>query len=42
VFVSGSVLGMGKASSRKNAEMIAADAALMALEGEETNGVHAE
>lgn len=42
VSVNGSVLGKGKSSGRKNAEMIAAEAALKALEGEGTNGLHAE
>lgn len=42
VTVNGSMLGRGVAPSRKNAEMAAAEMALGALEGEESNGLHAE
>lgn len=41
VEINGSVLGRGRAVSRKNAEMAAAEMALKALEGEEANGLHA-
>jgi ribonuclease-3 len=42
VSVKGSVLGTGRASSKKIAQEAAAAAALLVLEGEDVNGLHAE
>lgn len=42
VIIQGSVLGTGRASSKKISQEIAAAAALKTLEGEAVNGLHAE